>query len=195
MKTVVVELGVNRPVYVRGAIEKYKDIMFYGFEPCPHPGMVKPLEDLEKEFSNFKFSKMAAWIKDEVRVMTVSGSKCVGSSIVDKSPTNGHIAGFVPVQCTDLDAWVKATLVPEDNNILRADIEGSEYYLFPHMMEKGSMAYFSTVFYEHHDLKMMDREKAKRTSQEMLGWFAQNKIYVSTAYKELFDLEDVKSYR
>jgi len=193
MKTIVVELGVNRPAYIQGAIEKYKDIMFYGFEPCPHPNMASRFVPLE-QFANFKFIKAAAWIEDVQKVMTMSGTKCVGSTIVDKWPTNGRAGGTATVECINFDAWVKTTLSPDDNNILRADIEGSEYYLFPHMIEKGSMSYFKAVFFEPHDTKMLDRQKAKQTSQDILDWFAQNKIYVSTEFKELFDLEDVKSF-
>jgi len=195
MKTVVIELGVNRPKYIREPLIEYPEIVFYGFDPCPapHEKLAEALEKLEKEFPNFRYLRKAVWIREEVKEMEVSGYKGAGSTIVDKIPCNGNLNRVTKVECIDFDRWVKETLLPSNNNILRADIEGSEYYLFPHMIKKGSMRYFKAVMFEPHHQKMSDPALALLRHQNIMKWLAENDIPASDEFKELFFQQDFTS--
>lgn len=192
MRTVVVELGVNRPAYIERSLIRYPDIQFHGFEPLPE--FADLLKELEK-YPNYKFYPLAAWTANERKTLTISGSKGVGSSLLEnKRPTNKKPHSTVEVDCIDFDAWVKTNLSPDDLNVLRADIEGSEYFVFPHMMKHGSMKYFKKVMFEAHWGRMSPWEEFLCIHEEMMIQFKQCGVEADyTNYYGIFETCQISS--
>ena len=57
----------------------------------------------------------------------------------------------IQVECIDFSAWMKDNLSPDDNIILKMDIEGSEFRVLPKMIDDDTMDYVNALIVEWHD--------------------------------------------
>lgn len=137
---VVVELGMHENMPLEPVIKQHPTIHFYCFEPRPE--VKARFENVV--FDNFTYIPKAVWISNEFRTMQTGGQ---GSSLVD------HRSNYSPltVECIDFDEWIRANLDPSNYNVVRSDIELSEFVVFPHLIAKGSMIYFKEVHIEWHN--------------------------------------------
>lgn len=146
---VVLEIGIIRTSPVETEVAKYPEILFYVFEPRPHEA---PRFD-NLGLKNLVFVPKAVWNKNEMRTMFIGGKGDAASSL-----THDRGCKYYPpitVECIDFDQWTRANLNCDDYNVIRADIEGSEFVVLPHLIDKGSIDYFKEIQIEWHRRKFV----------------------------------------
>jgi FkbM family methyltransferase len=62
----------------------------------------------------------------------------------------GQTGERILVDCIDLAAWIKSNLKKENYNVLKLDIESSEYELLPHLLQHNVDEYIDKWYVEFH---------------------------------------------
>lgn len=56
----------------------------------------------------------------------------------------------IDVKCIDFARWLRESFAPEDNIIVKCNIEGAEYPLFDHFIKTGTIRYIKRLFLRVH---------------------------------------------
>ena len=96
----------------------------------------------------------AAWIFDgeiDFFVNKLKLQNVQGSSIY-KEKTTGDLDKDHPVKikCIDFSKWLIENFFKDDNIILKSNIEGAEYQLFPHLIKTGAIEYINRLHIRRH---------------------------------------------
>lgn len=187
MATTVLQLGVHK-INLETSLKANPDVQFYAFDPYPY-------SKGDLQYDNLHFYQQAAWIKNETKTLGSYGKNGSGATLLptkrrrtcqdnDNTSWPGY-SRLYEVECIDLGEWVKNNLSQNDDNIIIMDIEGSEYYVIPHLIETDVMTYFKALYFEGHYQKMNDRSKMFEIHLNIIKWCAENNIVVD-GMKEIF---------
>jgi FkbM family methyltransferase len=119
----------------------------YSFEANPYH-----VEFFPKFEGHHKLVKNAVWVDYVEKDFYLDYSKKRASSTLLKEKTSGILDKDNPIKvtCIDLDDWIKNMFNKHDEIVLKLDIEGAEYTVLPHMIERGSIDYINKLFIEWH---------------------------------------------
>ena len=99
------------------------------------------------------FHKAAIWIRDGwVECFTnPKKPRTVAATILGGKRT-GHLDYNNPmkVRSIDFSRWIAENFLPEDNIIVKCDIEGAEYEVFRKMIKDGTIKYIKRIYMERH---------------------------------------------
>jgi len=115
----------------------------YAFECNPHLRDIKYGEGVE-------VIHKAAWITDgelSFFVSRKSPAKIQGSSVYKEKKTgNLDVEHPTMVQCCDFSNWLKTNFSPDDNIIVKMNIEGAEYDVLEKCIADGTIRYIKTAW-------------------------------------------------
>ena len=153
MRKVFLDCGANNGCSVRmfrGIYEKDEEYEIYSFEP--NPVFDEWFDDLE-----VNLIKKAVWIRDEevifYQIENAHAGKESGASTLNQTKALGHtnvIVHELKVDAIDFSEWILANFDPEDEIILKMDIEGSEYEVLHKMIDDGSIKFINKLYIEFH---------------------------------------------
>lgn len=144
--------------------EDRSQVCTVGFEPNPRwTGELMEIQDTYRMMGyNVKFMTRTAVVADEGGVMGLhldavkSDYKSTGSSLISNTRTQRQQLESTPVQTINLVRFIHDHLDPSATIVMKLDIEGAEFTVFPQMLLKGVLCqYLDLVFVEWHDFKRM----------------------------------------
>lgn len=120
----------------------------------------------------YKCENKAVWIEDGIHEFYLKSPTSGGSSLLEEktrhNPENKRLSFTKTfVECFDLDKYIK-TFRPDDEIILKMDIEGAEYTVLPHMITGGSISYINQLLIEWHNEKVFVSKDKDRELIEQL---------------------------
>ena len=150
MMNAFIDLGAFRGSYIK---RFYKSSMYspdfkiYAFECNPHLAAIQYGNDVT-------VIHKAAWTYDGELEFFVSRSKPAdvqGSSIY-KEKITGNLDTEHPVKvaCCDFSKWLKETFTPDDNIILKMNIEGAEYDVLEKCIADDTICYIKNAWIQWH---------------------------------------------
>lgn len=125
---------------------------YYAFDPDPRN--LKAAATIEDE--TFTFSNAAIWTTDIVQPFNLCNrpDEQGGSLFAAK-----WSEGMQFVNCIDFDRWTRQTLLEDDHNILKLDIEGAEYAVLIYLINEGTLhEYYNELWVEFHATKHFETE-------------------------------------
>ena len=126
----------------------------HSFEP--HPKIAEQIRERFKNYNNLIFNESAAWIKNENMTffykLDPSESGFDHGSTLFKSKTNISRKWSVKVQCIDISEYVFN--LKKQIDIMKIDIEGSEYHVIKHLIDTGAVKKIDNIFFEDHSRKI-----------------------------------------
>ena len=121
----------------------FKPEIVYGFDPLEVDGEWT----LEETGTRVVTKPVAAWTYDGEVLFTEAGTQsALGTETATPSTHPRQPTRSVP--CFDLAAWIKA--LPEDELVVKIDVEGSEIALMKHLHETGADERISLLLVEEH---------------------------------------------
>jgi FkbM family methyltransferase len=157
MRKIFLDCGGNNGCSVRmfrGLYDKDEEYEVYTFEP-------NPVFDHWYDELDINLIKKAVWIKDEelifYQVENRHDGKESGGSTLNKAKAMAHnnvLVHELKVQGIDFSAWLSDNFDPEDEIILKMDIEGSEYEVLHKMCDDGTIKFINKLYIEFHWDKM-----------------------------------------
>lgn len=148
--SVFVDLGANIGQQVE--VLKERNINTYAFEP--HPFIFKKLEEVASGHQNIKLYQKAAWINDqEAHLFYKRNPQAVngGASLIWEK-TNIERDGAFKIETINFSNFLKDLNL--EIEVLKIDIEGSEYHLIEHLIETGAINFCKNLFVEDHERKI-----------------------------------------
>lgn len=152
-KNVFIDLGSFNGDIIR----KFISSPLYSSDFEIHAFEANPLFS-DVNFSNYpagvKIHKKAAWYKDgqinifvnKNKKLSVQGTSVFGNKITgDLDPQNP-----IAVDCIDFSEWLENNFSPDDNIIVKSNIEGAEYPLFHYLIDTGVISYIKRLFLRLH---------------------------------------------
>ena len=76
---------------------------------------------------------------------------------------------LTPVVGMSAANWMIKNLKPEDDVVLKIDIEGAEYLVLPDLVKKGALNLVDEVYCEWHDRFVPERKNAKAAYMEIFA--------------------------
>ena len=145
-----IDLGANIGQQVGYLLDK--NVRTIAFEP--HPIIFAKLIDKYMPNNNLECYKVAAWVCDEKRNLffkhgpdEING----GSSLIYEKTNIEHDRAFT-VDCIDFSRFLFN--LDKNVDVLKVDIEGSEYHLISHLMTTGAISFVKNIFVEDHERKI-----------------------------------------
>jgi len=167
-RDIFIDCGANVGRALKKFLPRYPEHKFFAFEP--NQENLPQLKELTKEYSNREITiiEKAAWthndgvhfFKSEHKrwwhpFWPVKFNPNEGSTIVQGKKTgNIDYSTPIPVPSIDFSQWILDSFTPEDNILLKLDIEGAEYELLNQMIKENSINYIKTIFVEFHHRKL-----------------------------------------
>lgn len=154
-ESIFIDLGANigqQVSYLKG-----KKIKTFAFEP--HPIIFKKLEECAGKDEYIELHQKAAWIKDQKANLffkhTPEEINGGASLIVEK--TNIYRGAAFEIETIDFSKFL--TELDKEIEVLKIDIEGSEYHLIEHLIKNGTINYCKNLFVEDHERKIFKQSE------------------------------------
>ena len=150
MKNVFIDLGAYEGLYIkkfRNSSMYVPGCEVYAFEANPHIRDINYGDDVTVK-------NVAAWTEDgelQFYVSRKTPHKVQGSSVY-KEKITGNLDKEYPVRvkCIDFSKWIKENFSPDDNIILKCNIEGSEYDILEKMIADETIEYIKELWIRWH---------------------------------------------
>ena len=153
MKKVFIDCGANNGCSVRmfrGIYDKDETYKVFCFEP--NPVFDEWYDDLD-----VILIEKAVWIRDEMltfyQIENRADGKESGASTLNETKAMAHknvTVHEIKVEAIDFSTWIVDNLDPDDEIILKMDIEGSEYEVLDKMIEDETISYIDKLYIEFH---------------------------------------------
>lgn len=147
---VYIDLGAYRGLYInrfRKSAMYRPGCRIYAFECNPYLFNINYGKDVT-------VIHKAAWIHDGELKFYISkrNPSLVQGSSVYKEKRTGNLDKDHPrkIPCLDFSKWIKDRFKPDDNIIIKMNIEGAEYDILEKMIEDGTINYINTLFCQFH---------------------------------------------
>jgi len=132
-----IDCGGNIGQSVAYAIEKYGDreLKIDTFEPYD-----KNYEVIEKTYfadDRVVIHRNAVWIEEVIKRFYLQSWGARTASSLHKGKRSTSVNEYVDVGCIDLCEWITNSVSSDDYNILKIDVEGSEYAILEKIMNEG----------------------------------------------------------
>jgi FkbM family methyltransferase len=126
----------------------------HSFEP--HPKLAKQIREQFKSYGNLVFNESGAWIKNENKTFfykrALEDDQIDGGSTLIASKININTKWKTEVQCIDISEYVFN--FKNQIDIMKIDIEGSEYHVIKHLIDTGAIERINNIFFEDHSRKI-----------------------------------------
>lgn len=146
---VIVELGANVGSITKQLINYKKPI--YAFEP--EPEAFKKLSLIKSK--NLKIYNKAAWIENGESVLFRHNdwekSKSHTSSTLNRTKSNVDSRNTILCETIDIADFIKSL---NGNVLMKIDVEGSEYEIINHLLDKKVFKKINMIFCEFHPNKI-----------------------------------------
>jgi len=156
-KSLFIDLGANHGQQIGLLCEK--NIETIAFEP--HPVIFDKLVEnhVKKENKKLTCYKKAAWIRNETKNLYYkNGPNKIngGASLIFEKTNVTHSDPFV-IECVDFAEFLHDLNRTVD--VLKIDVEGSEYHLIEHLIENNAIKFIKNIFVEDHERKIQKNSK------------------------------------
>jgi FkbM family methyltransferase len=156
LRQVLVDCGANLGVVLRRFIAEFPDRDFYAFEPNAelHASIRKQVAD--SGHPRVSVSNRAVWTHNGTVELFLghheSSTLLPGKSVPPVYDQQIDYKHPITVPCLDFSAWLKQMFIPEDEIIVKMDIEGAEYPVLRKMIADDTLGLVSVLHIEwHHD--------------------------------------------
>ena len=170
---VFIDGGFNKgQTYNRIKLDMLYD-RYYAFDPDPRNLKAAAVVCDNK----FSFSNSAIWASDIVQPFNLCNREDEqGGSLFCAKWSQG----MQFVNCIDFDRWTRQTLLEDDYNILKLDIEGAEYAVIIHLINNGTLfEFYDELWVEFHKDKHFESEYPWQTDKNtILTYCESNNINV-----------------
>lgn len=178
MRKVFIDLGVMDGRSLKFFYENHPEgpeFYYYGFECMP-----RNLVDLPSKLFSYSRDLMekviivpkAAWTyRGHVRFYT---GKLDGSSVrPDKTTGRINHENYTDVECLDLADFIRSRFSPEDEIIIKMNVEGAEYQLIRHLHSNGLIPWINKWYVCWHQHKLSDMPISEHEEVQSLlpKWF------------------------
>ena len=144
----------------------------YAFEPHP---------DSAKRFilnhPGIKLIEAAVWDENAERTLRVGAGKWIeGCTLIKEKKVKRYDKALnMKVKCIDFVQWMKDNLKEDDYIVAKFNIEGAEYKVLQHIINKGMIGWFNELWVEWHYGKMAMTESEhlnflKQLSNNLKHW-------------------------
>jgi FkbM family methyltransferase len=135
-------------------IDDPKEYEIYAFEPNP---VLENQSIINAKKNKYYFKPWAAWIYDGKIDMAIDGTKTpMGSTVMPSKVAIWDKFPHVRVECFNFSKWLADNFTPDDQVIIKMDIEGAEYPVLKKMIEEDTISLASYLFVEFHPNKVKD---------------------------------------
>jgi FkbM family methyltransferase len=172
MRKIFLDCGGNNGCSVRmfrGLYDKEEEYEIYSFEP-------NPVFDAWYDDLNVDLIKKAVWINDEelvfYQIENRQAGKESGASTLSKTKALNHknvIVHELKVKGIDFSSWLFDNFKPEDEIILKMDIEGAEYEVLNRMCDDDTIKFINKLYVEFHWEKVGLKKEDHDNLLERLG--------------------------
>lgn len=149
---VFLDLGSNKGKICRRFIKSpmySPDFLIHAFDANPKLGT----KTIAKYPRNVIFHKAAIWIEDGWMECFTNPSKprTVSATVLHGKSTGGlDYSRPMKIRSIDFSKWISDNFSPDDNIIVKCDIEGAEYEVFRKMIKDGTIRYIKRLYMERH---------------------------------------------
>jgi FkbM family methyltransferase len=181
VRKVFIDCGSNKGKVTRDFITKGNvDYEYFLFEPLPLFHETYNIGDiLASEFPevSINYSNNAIWIRDEQLKFYICGKGNEGSSLCENKYSNrmDHKHPVI-VQGIDFSKWLTVNFSPDDEIIIKMDIEGAEYDVLPKMIEDGTIEYANEMLIEFHGKKQLKGAYIHERYNEIQDYFEKSEV-------------------
>lgn len=150
---IFIDCGANVGKVLAEVFQEHPGWGFHAFEP--NPECLPALHKLA--IPNLTIHKEAVWVENGTQTLHLP--RQILSATLMESKRNLPIAGTLEVPTLDLAAWLLS--LPPDPVTLKMDIEGAEYRVLPHLLDKGALEQVVELHVEFHYDRMTDVTKGE----------------------------------
>lgn len=171
-RNIFIDAGFHVGSFTNGFLEKNKEFFCYAFEP--NDLLLKKSADTRKKYkSRLVFLDKIVWIEEGEMELFIGIKGMKASSVLSK----GGLSTKKFVKKTfDFSQWLKETVKKDDKVIVKMDIEGSEYYVLPKMIDDGTINLIDRLIVEFHYHKMTESQKYKKIHKKIIKFFENSNV-------------------
>ena len=135
----------------------------HSFEP--HPELFKVIEKTYGSYSNVSLHQAAAWVCNDYRCLFFKNSKqqVNGGATLVGEKTNINTNLNERVRCVDIAEYILSLSKPI--KVLKIDVEGSEYDLLEHLLNKEVLSDVEFIYCEDHSRKCLHPEWVEKKAK------------------------------
>lgn len=171
-RNIIIDAGFHTGSFSGGFLEKYKDFFCYAFEPNDLL-LEKNKHVREKYKDRLIFSDKIIWVENIEMELSIGTKGMKGSSVLSK----GNLSNKKVVkEAFDFSLWLKETVEEEDEVFVKMDIEGSEYYVLPKLINNGTINLIDKLIVEFHFHKMVESKKYKKIHDKIIKFLEDSNI-------------------
>ncbi|MEU6718027.1 FkbM family methyltransferase [Nonomuraea sp. NPDC046802] len=166
VRNIFIDCGANVGAVLSEFVQKYPDRKFYAFEP--NEDLIPDIKEHVRSVGGTDFVEIlphAVWVRDGVVDLFVghhiNSTMLPGKVVPAAHATQVDYTRPVPVPALDFSAWLRRTIAPDDDVIVKMDIEGAEYPVLTKLVADGTIDLISVLYIEWH----YDRFPAMAKSQ------------------------------
>ena len=178
-KKVFIDCGANRGQSIDNFIDKWNDWKEYEILSYEGNPRLSSFFNKYNSITNIKFYSKAVWIIDGTVEFYLCNDGDVSSSIIGTKKTGRLDKIPTIVECIDIDRVIRE-YSKEDYIILKIDVEGAEYELLNHMINKNTFEYVNVLYLEFHNHKVHKTKEDDIRLLEMLKCYENLKVYSET---------------
>lgn len=190
MKNVFLDLGTHYGQGLREFIQRFQmndtwTIHTFEANPITYEGFIQQHLQLTPWVicHNAAVSNRDGEIQLNTERVPGEGDTGMGTSVIDMSewaPWNGKLRdNFIHrpiVPCIDFSTFLTSNFSPDDNIIVKMDIEGSEYDVLEKMIADGSIAYIKFIAVEWHSPFFVSRDATVVREEALKKYFLEHHI-------------------
>lgn len=143
MKKIFIDLGSNDCKITDAFMSIKNDYEVFCFEP-------NPVFESNYKNKNLLYSQKIVFTKDGTIPFKIDRTRLgLGSSVVLTKRT-GDLLKEENFECIDFSRWIKETFSDDDFIVVKCDIEGAEYDLFPYLEDQKTLEMIDVLLIELH---------------------------------------------
>lgn len=152
-KIVFFDLGANVGTVTQKVKKLKKDIKIYSFEP-----VIKNFNILQSKFGNDKLIKLenkAVWFKKgkidfSIGIKNSHTNSKITKIIKELKYNKNKYFNSFEVECIDLNHYITSLNLENNFVVMKMDIEGAEYNVLDHLIEKNTINNIDILLIEFH---------------------------------------------
>lgn len=167
MNSIVVDCGANVGRVLEHLVDFYPTAIFHAFEP--NPNLHAQVRTTIERFSDVKayLHKEAVWVSNGTIPLYLDHD--ISSTLLRNKRSNSRwppidYSRFIMVPCIDFGQWLQHAVRPEDQVIVKMDIEGAEYEVLEHLVKTDAINLIDILYIEWHYKKFPELSVGRHKS-------------------------------
>ncbi len=155
MRKVFIDCGTNLGIVLNRFIHELPDHDFYAFEP--NPDLLSSIHAQVAQAApapRVEISQSAVWTQDGTIDLFLghheSSTVMPGKRVPPMYDQQIDYDAPVSVPAIDFSAWLHRTVAPDDQVVVKMDIEGAEYPVLRKLLSDGTIGRLSVLYIEWH---------------------------------------------